>query len=102
MVYIFQEGIMAIQDEQKADVVRRLNRIEGQVKGLKRLVEDDTYCVEVMNQISSVHEALRVVGKVLMRNHLQHCVTDALRDGDEIKAEKTYQEMMDLIYKFAK
>ena len=93
---------MAVENEQKADVVRRLNRIEGQVRGLKRLVEDDTYCVEVMNQISSVHEALRGVGKVLMRNHLQHCVTDALRDGDEIKAEKTYQEMMDLIYKFAK
>ncbi len=93
---------MAVENEQKADVVRRLNRIEGQVRGLKRLVEDDTYCVEVMNQISSVHEALRGVGKLLMRNHLQHCVTDALRDGDEAKAEKTYQEMMDLIYKFAK
>jgi DNA-binding FrmR family transcriptional regulator len=93
---------MAIQNEEKEDVLRRLNRIEGQVKGLKRLVEEDTYCVDVMTQISSVHEALRSVGKILMRNHLQHCVTDALRDGDEGKAEKTYQEMMDLIYKFAK
>ena len=93
---------MAIQDEGKEDVLRRLNRIEGQVKGLKRLVEEDTYCVDVMTQVSSVHEALRSVGKILMRNHLQHCVTDALRDGDDSKAEKTYQEMMDLIYKFAK
>ena len=93
---------MAIQNEEKADALRRLNRIEGQVKGLKRLVEEDTYCVDVMNQISSVHEALRSVGKILMRNHLQHCVTDALREGDEAKAEKTYREMMDLIYKFAK
>ena len=93
---------MAIQSEEKADALRRLSRIEGQVKGLKRLVEEDTYCVDVMNQISSVHEALRSVGKILMRNHLQHCVTDALREGDEAKAEKTYQEMMDLIYKFAK
>ena len=93
---------MAIQNEEKADALRRLSRIEGQVKGLKRLVEEDTYCVDVMNQISSVHEALRGVGKILMRNHLQHCVTDALREGDETKAEKTYQEMMDLIYKFAK
>jgi DNA-binding FrmR family transcriptional regulator len=55
-----------------------------------------------MNQISSVHEALRSVGKLIMRNHLQHCVTDALRDGDPEKAERTYREMMDLIYKFAK
>jgi DNA-binding FrmR family transcriptional regulator len=93
---------MAIQNEEKEDVLRRLNRIEGQVKGLKRLVEEDTYCVDVMTQISSVHEALRSVGKILMRNHLQHCVTDALREGDAGKAEKTYQEMMDLIYKFAK
>ncbi len=93
---------MAIQNEEKEDVLRRLNRIEGQVKGIKRLVEEDTYCVDVMTQVSSVHEALRSVGKILMRNHLQHCVTDALRDGDDSKAEKTYQEMMDLIYKFAK
>ena len=93
---------MAVHGEDKEDVLRRLNRIEGQIKGLKRLVEEDTYCVDVMNQISSVHEALRGVGKLLMRNHLQHCVTDALRGGDEAKAEKTYQEMMDLIYKFAK
>jgi DNA-binding FrmR family transcriptional regulator len=93
---------MAVQNDQKEDVLRRLNRIEGQVKGVKRLVEEDTYCVEVMTQLSSIHEALRGVGKILMRNHLQHCVTDALRDGDESKAAKTYQEMMDLIYKFAK
>ena len=93
---------MAISGDQKDDVLKRLNRIEGQIKGIKRLVEEDTYCVDVMNQISSVHEAMRGVGKLLMRNHLQHCVTDALREGDEAKAEKTYQEMMDLIYKFAK
>lgn len=93
---------MAVQNEQKEDVLRRLNRVEGQIKGLKRLVEEDTYCVDVMTQISSIHEALRSVGKIVMRDHLQHCVTDALRDGDDSKAEKTYQEMMDLIYKFAK
>ncbi len=93
---------MAVHKEAKEDVLRRLNRIEGQVKGVKRLVEEDTYCVDVMTQVSSIHEALRGVGKILMRNHLQHCVTDALRDGDQEKAEKTYQEMMDLIYKFAK
>ena len=93
---------MAVNGNEKDDILRRLNRIEGQVKGIKRLVEEDTYCVDVMNQVSSVHEALRGVGKLLMRNHLQHCVTDALRDGDPSKAEQTYQEMMDLIYKFAK
>ncbi len=93
---------MAVQNEQKEDVLRRLNRIEGQVRGLRRLVEEDTYCVDVLTQISSIHEALRGVGKVIMRDHLQHCVTDALRACDEAKAERTYQELMDVIYKFAK
>ena len=93
---------MAIKGDQKEDVLRRLSRIEGQVKGLRRLVEEDTYCVDVMTQVSAIHEALRGVGKILMRNHLQHCVTDALRDGDETKAERTYQELMDLVYKYAR
>ncbi len=93
---------MAIQGEQKEDVLKRLNRIEGQVRGIRRLVDEETYCVDVMTQISSVHESLRSVGKVLMRSHLQHCVTSALRDGDEMRAEKTYQELMDLVYKYAK
>ena len=93
---------MAVTNEQKEDVLRRLNRIEGQIKGLRRLVEEETYCVDVLTQISSVHEALRGVGKVIMRDHLQHCVTDALRAGDDTKAERTYQELMDVIYKFAK
>ena len=93
---------MAVQNEQRDDVLRRLNRIEGQIKGLRRLVEQDTYCIDVLTQISSVHEALRGVGKIIMRDHLHHCVTDALRAGDEAKAERTYQELMDVIYKFAK
>ena len=93
---------MAIQGDSKEDVLRRLSRIEGQVKGLRRMVEEETYCVDVLTQISSVHEALRGVGKVIMRDHLQHCVTDALRAGDDAKAERTYQELMDVIYKFAK
>jgi DNA-binding FrmR family transcriptional regulator len=93
---------MAVQGELKEDVLRRLNRIEGQIKGLRRLVEQDTYCVDVLTQVSSIHEALRGVGKVVMRDHLQHCVTDSLRAGDEAKAERTYQELMDLVYKYAK
>ncbi|HZT44074.1 MAG TPA: metal-sensitive transcriptional regulator [Chthonomonadaceae bacterium] len=93
---------MAVQEEKKEEVLRRLSRIEGQVRGLRRLVEEDTYCVDVLTQISSIHEALRGVGKAIMRDHLQSCVTDALRANDEARAERTYQELMDVIYKFAK
>jgi len=93
---------MAVQGEIKEDALRRLSRIEGQIKGLRRLIEEDTYCIDVLTQLSSVHEALRGVSKIVMRDHLQHCVTDALRDGDENSAQRTYQELMDAIYKFAK
>ena len=93
---------MPVVDQQKADVLNRLSRIEGQVRGVKRLVENETYCVEVLTQVSAIHEALRAAGKIIMRSHLEHCVTDALRRGDPEEAERIYREMMDVIFKFAK
>lgn len=90
---------MDIDDEKRENLVTRLRRIEGQVRGLQRMVENDRYCGDVLDQIQSVHQALRSVGKVITRNHLETCVTDALRSGDEEAAEETYDEMMDLLYK---
>ena len=63
----------------KPQLQTRLRRIEGQVRGLHKMVEEDRYCADVMMQISSVHEALRAVGRELMRNHLKHCATSAIR-----------------------
>ena len=80
----------------------RLKRIEGQVRGIQRMVGDGRYCADILTQVASVHEALRGVGKLLMRNHLQHCVTDALRSGDPSAAEQAYQEVLDLMYKHAR
>jgi CsoR family transcriptional regulator, copper-sensing transcriptional repressor len=77
----------------------RLKRIEGQVRGLQRMVDEGRYCPDILAQVASVHAALRGVGKLLMRNHLQHCVTDALRSGDAGAAERTYDEVMDLMYR---
>ncbi len=82
--------------------LQRLKRIEGQVRGLQRMVEDERYCADILMQIASVHEALRGVGKLLMRNHLEHCVTDALRSGDRLEAERAYGEVLDLMYKHAR
>ena len=82
--------------------VERLNRIEGQIKGIKRMVEEGRYCVEILGQISAAHEALRGVGKLIMRNYLENCVTSALKSGNRSKADETYAELMDAIYKFAK
>ena len=86
----------------KARALAGLKRIEGQVRGLQKMVEEDRYCADVLTQISAVHEALRKVGKLLMRNHLEHCVTDALRSGDADAATDAYDEVMDLMYRYAK
>lgn len=77
--------------------LKRLRRIEGQARGLQKMVAEDRYCPEIMVQIASVHEALRSVGRELMKNHLRHCVAQAVRAGDA-EAEATYDELLDLIY----
>ncbi len=86
----------------RKEASQRLNRIEGQIKGIKKMVEEGRYCVDVLGQISAVHEALRGVGKLIMRNYLENCVTSALRSGKERKAKETYAELMDVIHKFTK
>ena len=81
--------------------LKRLRRIEGQVRGLQRMVEEDRYCADVLTQISSVHEALRAVGRELMRNHLKHCAAAAIRSSDA-EAEAMYDELVDLMYKHSR
>ena len=80
---------------------KRLRRIEGQVRGLQKMVDDDRYCADIMTQISSVHEALRAVGRELMRNHLKHCAASAIRSS-EVDAEAMYDELVDLMYKHSR
>ena len=78
--------------------LKRLRRIEGQVRGLQRMITEDRYCADIMTQIASVQEALRSVGKELMRNHLKHCAASAIRESDDA-AELMYDELLDLMYK---
>jgi DNA-binding FrmR family transcriptional regulator len=66
------------------------------------MVDEGRYCADILVQISSVQEALRGVGKLLMRNHLEHCVTDALRTGDPVEAERAYNEVLDLMYRYGR
>jgi len=82
--------------------LKRLRRIEGQVRGLQRMVEDDRYCADIMMQIASAHEALRSVGRELMRNHLKHCAAAAIRSGSEAAAEAMYEELLELMYRHAR
>ena len=79
--------------------LKRLRRIEGQTRGLQRMIEDDRYCPDIITQIASVQEALRGVGRALMRNHLQHCATRAIREGSPEETRQMYDELLNLIYK---
>jgi CsoR family transcriptional regulator, copper-sensing transcriptional repressor len=81
--------------------LKRLRRIEGQLRGLQHMVEEGRYCADILTQIASVHEALRGVGRGLMRNHLKHCATTAIRSGGE-KADAMYEELLDLMYRHAR
>lgn len=89
---------VAVDPDAKERNLKRLRRIEGQVRGLQKMVEDDRYCADIMTQISSVHEALRAVGRELMKNHLRHCATKAIRSS-EAEAGEMYDEIVDLMYK---
>jgi DNA-binding FrmR family transcriptional regulator len=87
-----------VDPEIKAANRHRLRRIEGQIRGLQKMVEEDRYCPDVITQVASVQEALRSVARNLMRNHLHHCATKALRSGKKQEAEAMYDELLDLIY----
>jgi CsoR family transcriptional regulator, copper-sensing transcriptional repressor len=92
---------VAVDPEIKDRNVKRLRRIEGQVRGLQKMVEEDRYCADILTQVSSVHEALRSVARELMRNHLKHCATAAIRTG-EGDAEVMYDELLDLMFKHSR
>lgn len=76
----------------KDDYAKRLRRIEGQVRGLQRMVEDDTYCIDVLTQISAVSSALESVALGLLDQHIRHCVADAARQGDAAEADRIVAE----------
>jgi CsoR family transcriptional regulator, copper-sensing transcriptional repressor len=89
---------LAVDPEAKTRNLHRLRRIEGQVRGLQKMIDEDRYCPDILTQVSSVHEALRSVGRELMRNHLKHCATDAIK-GSPQEAEAMYDELVELMYK---
>src|SRR5882672_8780852 len=92
---------VAVDPGIKTRNLKRLKRIEGQIRGLQKMVDDDRYCADILVQLSAVQEALRAVGRELMRNHLKHCATDAIEQGGEV-AQDMYDELIDLLYKNAR
>ena len=77
---------------------KRLRRIEGQIRGLQKMVDEDRYCADIITQVASVQEALRGVARNLMKNHLHHCAAKALRSGKKEETEAMYDELLELIY----
>jgi len=80
-------------------IVKRLKRIEGQVRGVQKMVEDNRYCIDILVQISAIQAALRQVGMQLLERHASHCVAKAIREGN---GEPSLRELMDVIKQFAK
>jgi CsoR family transcriptional regulator, copper-sensing transcriptional repressor len=83
-------------------LVKRLHRIEGQVRGIERMLEDDRYCVDVLTQIAAVGTALESLALTILDDHVRHCVTGALVSGDEDEAASKTQELLDAVRRFAR
>ncbi len=93
------EHAVAVDPEVKRAVLTRLRRIEGQVRGIQKMVDEERYCADVLMQVSSVQEALRGVGRALLHNHLKYCAAEAIRSGDPERAEAMYGELIELVYR---
>ncbi len=86
----------------KDDYLKRLRRIEGQVRGLQRLIEEDTYCIDVLTQVSAVTKALESVAVGLLDEHVRHCVRDAALGDDVEHADEMISEAMKAIERLVK
>ena len=89
-----------LNDETKAKTRGRLRRIEGQVQGLQRMLDNDAYCVDILLQISAVQGALEQVQKLLLGRHIESCVADALRSGSKSERQQKVEELLDVFSRF--
>ena len=84
-------------EEEIRDLIHRLNRVEGQIRGIRGMIEKDAYCVDILNQVSAANSALNSFTRVLLENHIRSCVTEDIRDGKDDKLEEllaTLQKLM--------
>jgi DNA-binding FrmR family transcriptional regulator len=92
---------MGIAEPVREDLLRRLARIRGQVEGIGRMVEDERYCPDIMQQFAAVHSAMRSAEKQLLANHLEHCATHAIEQGGQ-PAARVRDEIVDLFYRYVR
>ncbi|MCF3942286.1 metal-sensing transcriptional repressor [Oceanobacillus alkalisoli] len=86
-------------DTEKTAITNRLKRIEGQVRGIQKMVEEDRYCVDILVQISAINAALKKVGHEVTERHIKHCVSDAVKSGE---GEPVIDELMDVLKQISK
>jgi DNA-binding FrmR family transcriptional regulator len=86
-----------MRNDIKAGCLKRLKRIEGQVRGLSRMVEEDRYCIDIVTQISAVRAALRRAEEEILRDHVAHCVEGAIESGNRVEQRRKVAELMDVI-----
>jgi CsoR family transcriptional regulator, copper-sensing transcriptional repressor len=86
----------------KEVLTKRLHRIEGQVRGIERMVEDDRYCIDILTQISAVNTALESLAFKVLDDHVNHCVADAITSGDEKVAKEKSKELLEAVQRFAR
>ncbi len=91
-----------MQHDAKASCLKRLGRIEGQVRGLARMVEEDRYCIDVVTQISAVRAALRRLEEEILRDHVAHCVEHAIAAGNKADQRQKVAELIDVIGRAAR
>ena len=88
--------------DDKRALIRRLHRIEGQVRGIERMVEEDRYCIDVLTQIAAVNTALESLAFKILDDHVNHCVARALASGDPVEAETKSKELLEAVHRFAR
>jgi len=86
-----------MQNDTKTAILKRLSRIEGQVRGLSRMVEEDRYCIDIVTQIAAVRAALRRAEDEILRDHVGHCVEHAIASGDKAEQRRKVAEIMDVL-----
>lgn len=98
-VSMVDEKMTYRDDEEREKLMKRLKRIEGQVRGVQKMIEDDRYCIDILIQISAIESALKQVGFSVTERHMNHCVSDAIKKGE---GEESITELMKVLRQFGK
>ncbi len=91
-----------LRDQQKDEVLKRLRRIEGQVGGIHRMIDEDKYCIDVLIQFAAVQGAMGQVSRIILSNHIDTCIREAFEHGDQTKHDRMIEELMDVFARYAK